>query len=156
MGYDTHIAIGRLGLPFEEAKDDLTKPYEDGSGYECLRDENGDYVLTGITSHSFDPYVEVNLCKIYNSHLSKVHEKYKDSPLMDETNLVYIYQKDGNTRFEEDYYGDKLILAPFEEVFEAVKKDAEKDEYRRFRWLKSAMMSMEDNKSELHCIFYGS
>ena len=158
MGYNTHIIIGRLDSrhPLPERKKDLNKPYSDGSGFETLLDEEGNEVLTGRIRFYFDTYAEMDLCKIYDSHLSKLHDRYKRTPMLAENQFVEVYMKDGNSTFEEDPYGDRLIVVPFLEALEAARKDAESNDYRRYQWIKALLESMEDCAGELTCIFYGS
>jgi len=156
MGYDTHLIIGRIALEREEIEKDLNKPYEDGSGYEYKKDKKGNPLLTGRTECWLDIYAEISLCKIYKSALDSVHTQYKESPLLGKDHFVFVYQKDGNTQYTKDPYGDPLIVAPFQEVLDAVRKDSGRCEYRRFKWLLALLESMKDEKEELVCAFYGS
>jgi len=163
MGYETHIMVGYLNTENSrpEWQEDKNKPYEDGSGFPPLLDEEGNEVLTGRLLTYFSVYAEMNLCKIYDSCLFKLHDKYKKTPMLAENQFVYVYMKDGNTEFIEDSYGDRLVVVPFLEALEAARKDAEKDKdgYRRFQWIKDLLESMqgsEDMKNELTCVFYGS
>jgi len=162
MGYDTHIMIGHLSThPRPEREKDKSKPYADGSGFKTLLDEKGEEVLTGRLLMYFSIYAEIDLCKIYDSCISKLHEKYKKTSMMKENEFAYVFMKDGNTQFEEDAYGDRLIVVPFLEALEAARKDAKKNEsgYRRYKWVKDLLESMqgsEDMENELTCVFYGS
>jgi hypothetical protein len=156
MGYDTHIMIGSVGSERREEIQDLDNPFDDGSGYPSKKDADGNVLYTGRMEHYFMSYVEMDLCKIYDSSLNLVHSKYQSDPFLGEDHFVYVYMKDGNTQFVEDSYGDNLIPAPFSEVLEAVKKDCKRDNYRRFQWLKGLMESMEDDSENLVCAFYGS
>jgi len=156
MGYNTHIMIGIIGTPSPEHERDMDKPYDDGSGYEYKKGENGGYVETGRMESFFIEYASMAMCKIYDSALSDVHSKYlkatKDNPDF----VIYRYGSDGNTRIEEDSYGEPMVLAPLKEVLEAVQKDEKNDVYRRFKWLKGLLESMSDDNEKLVCIFYGS
>ena len=159
MGYDTHIIIGRLDShPLPEREKNLNKPYADGSGFETLLDEEGNEVFTGRVRFYFDTYAEMDLCKIYDSHLFKLHDRYKRTPMLKKNGFVEVYMKDGNTTFEEDAYGDRLVVVPFTEALEAAREDAEanRDDYRRYQWVKGLLESMNDSAKELTCIFYGS
>ena len=160
MGYDTHIIIGRLDMnsDYPEYKHDLSKPYSDGSGFEYLLDESGEKIATGSTRLYFSIYAEMDLCKIYDSRLSALHDRYKRTPMLKENEFVGVYMKDGNTFFEEDPYGDRLAVVPFAEALEAAREDAEanRDDYRRYQWVKGLLESMNDSAKELTCIFYGS
>jgi len=159
MGYDTHIIIGRLDPhPLPEREKNLNKPYADGSGFETLLDEEGNEVFTGRVRFYFNTYAEMDMCKIYDSHLSKLHDRYKRTPMLKKNGFVEVYMKDGNTSFEEDAYGDSLVVVPFFETLAAARKDVERDggEYRRYGWIKGMLESMRESEKELTCIFYGS
>lgn len=158
MGYDTHIMIGFVSKGNKEAELDLDNPFDDGSGYPSKKDDDGNTLYTGRIEHYFMSSVEMDLCKIYDSSLNLVHDKYKSNPFLGEDHFVYVYMKDGNTQFKKDSYGDNLIPAPFSEVLEAVRKDCREDgyRYRRYQWLKGLMESMEDDSKNLVCVFYGS
>ena len=159
MGYNTHIIIGRLDShPLPERKKDLNKPYSDGSGFETLLDEEGNEVFTGRIRFYFNTYAEMNLCKIYDSRLSALHNRYKRTPMLKENEFVGVFMKDGNTFFEEDPYGDRLEVVPFTEALEAAREDAKvnRDDYRRYQWVKGLLESMNDSAKELTCLFYGS
>jgi len=159
MGYDTHIVIGKLSKnQYPEYKLDMDNPYEDGSGYPALRDKDGKYIETGRTKQFFIPMVSVDLCKIYDSEIEKIHKAYLNvAKETIEENVVYFYHSDGNTQFDEDNYGDPLVVAPFNEVLEAARKDAENNDYRRFKWLLGLMENMKDSiEDNVVCVFYGS
>jgi len=160
MGYNTHIVVGHLSKnPLPEYVKDKNKPYADGSGFEVLKDEKGNKVFTGEVRSYFDPYVEMDMSKIYDSHLSLLHNRYKETPMLKENEFVDLYMKDGNTSFREDVYGNPLIAIPFLEVLKAARKDAKENGYRRYKWIKDLLESMqgsEDMENELTCLFYGS
>lgn len=64
----------------------------------------------------------------------------------------YIYDTDGNTRIEEDFYGKPLRVANLEDVIKKLKEIAKESDYRRAKvalgFLKSVQKSMPD------CVVY--
>lgn len=152
MGYDTHVVLGMLHDPKPEYKEDLAHPFDDGSGYHFLKDENGERVLTGRVLQYLEVYASLDLCHIYDSHLERLVRKHKKEINKGNT-VTYFYGPDGNLRIKEDPYGELLVPVPLPEVLEAVRKDT--NEYRRFRWLKGLLESLED-ESDVTCVFYGT
>jgi len=157
MGYETHLVVGRPGLHVEtEYKEDKSKPYDDGSGYEYLKDEKGERVPTGRELHYYESYCEMNLHKIYGSQLEALIKKYRDQQKSNNT-YPYIFGVDGNFRFMEDNYGDKLTVVPFDEAQAALVKDVQRSDYRRFTWAKGMLEGVNHQRSEdVVCLFYGS
>ena len=64
----------------------------------------------------------------------------------------YIYDTDGNTRIEKDFYGKPLMVANLEDVIKKLKEIAKESDYRRAKvalgFLKSVQKSMPD------CVVY--
>ena len=154
MGYNTHVVLGILQDPQPEYKEDLAHPYDDGSGYPTLKNENGERILTGRTLHQLEVYASMDLCNTYDSHLQKLVYKYKEKT-KEEHSVVFFYDTDGDTRIKEDPYGELLVPIPLQEVLETVQKDVERNDYRRFKWLHNLLESMKDD-SEITCVFYGT
>jgi hypothetical protein len=156
MGYETHIILGSLREPMNELELDMENPFDDGSGYPYKKDEKGNYINTGRQEQYIMSYAEVNLCKIYDSHLDKLIQKFRKAQGKNPDTFIYRYHSDGDTRWTEDNYGDPLVSIPFDLVLNAVRKDVEENDYRRYRWLLGLMEAMKEDHSEISCVFYGS
>lgn len=127
MGYEIKMFVGRKGS--------------------LLGNENG--------NQFFRVDAELDLCKIgsdnpLSEYIDKAFVKAKE-----EKEGIYLYGLDGNQKFTKDCYGDKLPLCPIEEVYKVVKKTAQKDNYRRFKWAEALLASMKDDPEGLSVVFYG-
>lgn len=154
MGYEVMALIGRLEEPEPEYERDLNHPFDDGSGYPYLTDENGDRVPTGRFQQYFSIYAQMDLSKIgYGSTLTRTIKEHRKKT--EERNAFPYCYTDGNRELKGDPYGSHLVPVPFDEALEAVRKDMETDDYRRLRWFAGLLEAMEQYKDELTCVFYG-
>ena len=154
MGTEVMALIGRLAEPTPEFKKDLANPFEDGSGYPYLLNENGEYIPTGDTEQWLDVYAQMDLRKIdYQGNLSLLIKEYQKKNK--DNNHIYFFCPDGNTQFSTDAYGKKLVAIPLDEVVTAVEKDIQKDDYRRYKWFKALLEALCHDPEDLVCAFYG-
>lgn len=149
MGYETKLYIGRSCHSMDEAaKGELI--FKDGEAYRpYLKDENGDTVRTGRKEIYFEVYAMIDLCKCgADSEISKVDWRNKES------DSVVWYFYNGDNEIKEDSYGDIPKPVKLNIVLEALRKDTEKEDYRRFKWAVSLLESMKDDE-EIEILFYG-
>ena len=158
MGYEIRIIVGKRCLsPSPEIAVDETKPYKDGSGFEPLRDEKGDYVYTGRNEQWFDAMAGVELCKLghqddaLNRLIQASFQKAKDK----KDHVIYFYGIDGNIKQTEDRYGAKMWPVPVTEVLEAMKQTESTATYRRLQWAVALLEEMAKDPDQLEVLFYG-
>lgn len=156
MGYETHVMIGFLSEPRDEWEEDKEHPYDDGSGYPPLKDKDGNPVLTGRKRRYFLPDAEIDLMTIYDTALSRLHDRYAKKAKENTKERVFFYGRDGNTRVMADRYGDPLVPVPLKKILEAAREDAEESDYRRIHWLRALLESMAEDDEKRTCIFYGT
>lgn len=150
MGYETKLYIGKSTcVSSDELKrgepeldgDFVYKPY--------LKDENNNVIPTGKKATWFEVMAIIDLCKAgYGSEIHKIDRKNTD-----ENHFWYFYE--GSAEITEDCYGEKLKPVPIITVLEALKKDNENDQYRRFTWAIALLESMKYDKEELSVLIYG-
>jgi len=126
MGYETELVVGKLT----------------------------DHKFGHETAHWFKVYAVVDMCKMgydtlvatLDAHLPKGSEP-----------AVYWYAPtgDGNTMITEDSYGDMPKPLPIKTVVEALEKDMENEDYRRFKWALALLKSMEDDPEGLSVLMWG-
>jgi len=129
MGYETILAVGSMHEGYFASEDNKDKRW-------------------------FQVMATVDLCKAgYDSEVLKLLPKKSEVDPKDE---VYLYAPmgDGDTNVTEDRYGDKLHPVSLEDVLAALRKDAERDTYRRFKWAIGLLESMATTDN-LHVILYG-
>lgn len=151
MGYETKLIIGVPSLEMDEyAMEDLI--IEDGKAYRPYKkDSNGELIKTGRKEVYFQVMAMVDLCKCgYSSHISKINWKNTRDDI-----VWYWYTEDGNTQIKEDRYGDASEPVDINIVIEALKKDVQDDDYRRFKWALALLESMKDDKEGIKILFYG-
>lgn len=155
MGYEIKMMVGKSSVLGAEHVRDEKNPFDDGSGFPYLKDEKGEYVMTGRTEIWFQIMAEVDLCKLgyaddaLNRLISKSHKDANDEKLF----VWSVYGLDGNTAFKEDRYGDRMRSVPIREVLAAMEEHS--DEYRRIKWAKTLLRSMADDSEELEVLFWG-
>jgi hypothetical protein len=160
MGYETRLIVGKAtDQKMPEFERDLTKPYDDGSGFEKKKDADGNDIPTGRTIQWFHNMAEVDLAKMGEGPLSDLHDRYvkfaKDAPAV--AWEVYGFT-DGNHAVTEDCYGDPLTPVPIAEVLAALKKEnsiAGQNKYRRVLWAIALLEAMVDDPEGLSVLFYG-
>lgn len=159
MGYEIKLLIGKSLLRGDEHAEDKEHPFDDGSGFPYLKDENGDYVKTGRKESWFQIMAELDLCKLgyqddpLNKLISDTIKKAKDNA---DSELLYFYGTDGNTRYTEDRYGDPCGAVAIQEVVKAIHLlPPETMEYRRLKWAKALLEAMADDSEQLEVVFYG-
>jgi len=131
-------------------------------GYE-LRAYIGDVVkhptnIDGVERFWMNVVAEIDLCKLgTDSAIGGVASKYMGKVSKEEEGIpVYIFESDGNTRTIKDRYDDELVAIPFDEVFQAAKKDYESSDYRRTRIFYDMLVAFELHyKQKLHVVFFG-
>jgi len=150
VGYETKLLIGRssdmtdnehqLGQP-EIDCDTIYKPY--------LKDDKGNYLLTGRKRTWFQIYATLDLCKCGGeSSVSKIEIENKDE-------LHFWYWYSGSDDTSEDCYGTKLKPVPIKEVVDALREDVKESEYRRFKWALALLEAMQDDSEGLSVLLYG-
>ena len=130
MGYETVLAVGTIHDGFFATKENESKNW-------------------------FQVMAMVDLCKAgYDSELHKLIPKKSE---VDPAQAVYLYAPmgDGDTEVTEDRYGDKLHPVPLELVLAALRKDNERENYRRFTWAIGLLESMVSTTEDLYVILYG-
>lgn len=157
MGYEIKLIVGKRGYSMKEVERDLTKPYEDGSGFEYKKDEKGNYIYTGRNEIYFQIMGIVELCKIGDGPLSKVVSKsHKLGNEFSKVDFVLFYGFDGDEQFSEDKYGDYSWPVPVKEVCAALSQElSEGEDYRRFVWALALLNSMKNDSEQLEVIFWG-
>ncbi len=158
MGYEIKLIIGKASnVKSDEREKDLTKPYDDGSGYECKKDKDGNDVLTGRTLVWFNVMAELDLCKLgyqddqLNRLIAQSHNTAKANP---KTVHEFYGTTEGNQAATEDRYGSGLWPVPIRDVLTAI-AGVEDQEYRRLKWAKALLESMADDPEELQVMFWG-
>jgi len=155
MGYEVMAMIGRLEKPEPAYKEDLENPFDDGSGYPYLKDEDGNRIPAGHMEQYFSLYAQIDLSKIaYGGNLSKTIKEYREKT-KEQNSFPYCYPGFNARKMTKDPYGETLVPIPLETALEAVKKEMETDDYRRLRWFKELLETMKDEKEDLVCVFYG-
>lgn len=156
MGYEIKMMIGRQGTPSTEYAIDESKPFDDGSGFEYLKDAHGGLVPTGRTKTWFDVFAQVDLCKLgYQEHplndlISESFAKARENT----ATVCFFYN--GDKRVTEDYYGDKFYPVPIAAVWDAMNAmTPESMEYRRLKWAKALVEAMKDDPEQLQVMFFG-
>jgi hypothetical protein len=150
MGYETKLFIGKSCHSGKEVKKgDLV--LEEGEAYKpYLKDDKGNYIHTGREEIYFMVYATIDLCKCgYDSEVLKLDWRNKESDSV----VWYFYNGSEETR--EDLYGESSKPIKIQEVLGALKKDAKKDDYRRFKWAISLLESMVNDSEDLEVLFYG-
>lgn len=157
MGYEIKLYIGKAYRDCEEIARDMSKPYEDGSGFEYQKDKDGNYVKTGRIEKYFSVYAMVDLCKC--GYDSKIYDlSGKSHKLANENKdkyFYYFYGSDGNSQVVEDRYGDYMYAMPIKDTIKALTADRQKDEYRRYKWAIALLNSMKDDQENLEVLFFG-
>ena len=127
MGYETTLLVGQQ----------TNQTYYDTEKKELSKD----YFW-------FQVYASIDLCKAGN---------YKDlEPEHKTPSYFYAPAGDGDDQIIEDRYGDKLISTPIEFLINRISEQAEKEEYRRFKWALGMLESMRDNsKEQLTVLIFG-
>lgn len=150
MGYETRLFIGRSG----HASDELHQDYliiSDGEAY-CpySKDDKGNTIPTGRKGIYFAVMAMIDLCKCgYDSEISKIDWKNKER----ESSFWYFYY--GSEEIKEDRYGDTPKPINIKTVLVALRKDSEREDYRRFKWAIALLESMEKDSENLQVLFYG-
>lgn len=153
MGYETRLIIGKSSSLTGDEVEYGELIIEDGEAYRpMLKDEKGEFIKTGRKEIWFQVIAEIDLCKCgYNSEIHKIDRVNKD-----ESHIWYWFGSgDGDTRVTEDCYGDKPKPVPIKDVVAALEIDAEKDDYRRFKWALALLKSMQDDPEGLTVLLYG-
>lgn len=88
-----------------------------------------------------------DLCVVYG--WSGEMGRFKDTD-------AYIYGSDGNTRITRDGYGERLKEVPLGDAVKILRREAEKDPYRRFKPCIALLEAFnEDEWRELVVLHYG-
>lgn len=150
MGYEVKLIIGYEGTTGDKFSRSSV-PEVDGNSlyYPYLKDENNDFIKTGIKETYFMVCATIDMCKIGNSHLYKALKVNHDK-----THEWYWY--DGDKDVRDDCYGDKPLPATIDECIVALRMDVQNDDYRRFKWALSLLESMKKNEGgDLKVLWYG-
>jgi len=151
MGYETRLYVGKSTSLTHDVYKRSDKPEIDGEDvyYPYEKDNEGNLITTGKKSTWFEVMAMIDLCKTgHGSEISKIDFKNTD-----ESHYWYFYS--GNKEIIDDNYGDKSKPIPISVVLEALKKDYQESEYRRFKWAIALLESMAEDKEELSVLFYG-
>jgi len=127
MGYELILSVGKANKPFRKSNGEEEKKW-------------------------FQVMATVDLCKPgYDS------EVYKLTTITDKSKEVYLYAPMGNgdTEVETDRYDSALHVISINDMLEALRKDSERDTYRRFKWAIAMLESMKDDSEELECVLFG-
>lgn len=156
MGYEIKAYIGKTDSDGNEWA--LTKKrYKDGSGFEPQK-KDGQIVYTGRTSHWFQVYAMIDLCKLgyqddaLNRLISDTFKRAKD---VSKTDYHFFYGTDGNTEIKEDRYGAPVGVAPLKTVLKAMQSTEDAKTYRRLVWAIALLKSMSKDGEQLEVLFYG-
>ena len=157
MGYEIKLYIGKTHSDREEIARDMSKPYEDGSGFEYQKDTKGEYIKTGRIEKYFSIYAMVDLCKCgYDSKTYALSGKsHKLGNENKDKYFYYFYGSDGNSQVVEDRYGDYMHAIPIQDVIDALIVDSQEDEYRRYKWAIALLNSMNTDQENLEVLFFG-
>ncbi len=149
MGYETTLLIGRECTTSDEIKRGPLVT-EEGEAYRpYLKDEDGAFIKTGAKETYFMIYAEIDLCKCgYTSEISKIDKENTDK------GHHWIWASGGDER-SEDLYGEKPKPVSFKAVIDALEKDYQDGEYRRFKWALALLNSMQDESEELSILMFG-
>lgn len=150
MGYETKLLIGASSSLTNDESVYGELIIEDGEAYRpMLKDEDDNFLKTGKKETWFQLMATVDLCKCgYDSAINNIPHVNTD-----ESHQWYWYE--GNERRIEDCYGAKLKPAPLIDVINALKKDIEDDEYRRFKWALALLESMQNDSEKITVLLYG-
>ncbi len=132
MGYEIIVAVGKV-------YDDNFFPTEDSKNQRYFRE-----------------YASVDLCKPgYDSSFLMAMEQARENE--SELKPVYLYAPmgDGDTQVTKDRYDAKLYPIPIQDALDALRKDNERDPYRRFKWAVALLESMADDTEKLFVISWG-
>ena len=108
------------------------------------------------TKHSHSEYRQVigtiDLCKLGRGKLADFIQDSKA-----ESEDVFVYASDGNTRITEDSYGDKLWEVDVEKLLPVMVEANKKEPYRRFNLAIPMMETLLKDFKEVTpvAIFYG-
>jgi hypothetical protein len=150
MGYENRLFIGRSCHSSDELRqEDLI--ISDGEAYRPYsRDDDGNTVPTGRKGIYFQVMAMIDLCKCgYDSEISKIDWKNK------EMESVFWYFYYGSEETKEDHYGETPKPVIIKTVLDALRKDSEREDYRRFKWAIALLESMEKDSENLQVLFYG-
>ncbi|CAH9013223.1 hypothetical protein VP199E371_P0082 [Vibrio phage 199E37-1] len=153
MGYEIKLIIGEVGTSGDKYKrSDVGEVDGNSVYYPYLKDSLGNLIKTKVKETYFMVAAQVDLCKPgYNSSILNALRKNEDP-----NHEYYYYGYDGNTRVTEDCYGDKSDIHSIDEIINALRKDVEDSDYRRFKWALSLLESIKENGgSELKVMWYG-
>ena len=143
MGYETKLIIGKSGMSTQECAEDSNGNY--------IKDDDGELVRTGRTAIFFSDYAQINMCKCgHGSNIAAIDFKNKDGDV-----VWYWFGEDGNKPVKEDRYGESSKPISIGVVIEALKKDIQADEYRRFDWALALLESISKSEPEAEVLFYG-
>lgn len=158
MGYEIKILIGKARQSTQEIERDLSKPFEDGSGFEYKRDESGEFIRTGRDQIYFSIMAMVDVCRAdyYGAVYALAKKSHEIAKSLKEKQVVEFYLGDGDKELTEDRYGDPFYPIPIKEVCAAIDQDMIADpDYRRFVWAKALLDSMKDDTEDLEVLFFG-
>ena len=162
MGYEIKLIVGKSGFSRPEFEQDMTMPFEDGSGYEYKRDDKGNYIPTGRNVIYFSNYAEIDLCKIGGCPLADLVQKtQKTANKNPNTAYGFFGTGDGNNEITQDLYSAKLWPVPVKEVLKALKESQEQnieengESYRRYTWAIDLLKSMVKETETIEVLFYG-
>ena len=114
---------------FRTYKEDKENPFDDGSGFPYLEDENGKPIPDGNKERYLSPFGMIDLKKCGDCNLLKIVSEFGQE--LDENVYPFVYGSDGNSKIKKDCYGDKLIPVPLTEVLVALKEDTKNDKIGR-------------------------
>jgi len=132
MGYEVMMSIGRV---------------HDENFYETEESKGHRYFRIDAT---------VDLCKpgYDSSFLMAMEQARENAP---EQKPVYLYAPmgDGDTQVVKDRYDAKLFPIPIQDALDALRKDEERDPYRRFKWAVALLEAMADDTENLMVVAWG-
>lgn len=150
MGYEVKLIVGEQCHTTDKLKRSENGEIEGESVYYPYeRDENGEFIKTGIKHTYFMICAEIDLCKIGECNLSKALKVNHDK-----NHEWYWY--DGNIETSSDCYGDKPEPISIHDCITALELDSEGSDYRRFKWALGMLKAIRDNDGhEMQVIWYG-
>lgn len=156
MGYEIKMIVGSASSHADSEWKLSDKRYSDDSGWEPVRDEAGEIVLTGRKEIYFQTMAVLDLCKIGTGPLRAVVEASKARAKAEAGERFHFrYADNGDDRIVEDRYGDVFWPVPVAGVLRALKANNRRDGYRRFAWAIALLESMVGDQQELTVLFYG-
>lgn len=149
MGYEIKLIIGKESSVVYDEYAKGEPVLADGEVYyPYLKDADGDLIPTGRKETYFAVFATIDLCKCgYDSAINSI-----DNWNTDESHGWYWYE--GSAELRKDLYGVRLKPVSISTIINALEKDMESSDYRRFKWALALLESMVDDEEELGVLIY--